>query len=119
VEAADQTFAAETAADGLDAQIPPASVIETKPVSPVIILDEIVFLVAPDTPLNNRAKTTAVVSASSAGISEDNLTENFSVEAITDGEDRIKNNSGETADGSETTMPPPPPEITDIEQASY
>jgi hypothetical protein len=110
-ETADRIFTEETVADDLNAQTPPVSVIETNPLSPVIILDEIVFLVAPDIPFN-KTQAAVAVSAPSTGLLEDAPTE-----AITDGEDRIKSNSGETADEPETTMPIPSPEITDIEQA--
>ncbi|MDR0387955.1 MAG: hypothetical protein LBH57_07940 [Treponema sp.] len=125
-ETDDPEFTAE--ADGRAEEIPgsgPAvgvsrlSVTESKPPSPVIILDEFVFFVAMDTSFSGETQTATEDSALPGEIQED-VSEDASIEdivekdvseVIADDSEDPQNDSGETAGEPEITATPLPPVI--------
>jgi hypothetical protein len=94
-ETPDPVPVTETAAAVWDDQTPVPSA-EIKSPSPVVILDEIVFLVVLDTLSNNETQIAAEVPASSAGISEA-VSKDVSKEAISEGDTRTASGSGKAA----------------------
>jgi hypothetical protein len=128
-EASDQIFAVETddpastektLVDDPDAGASRPSVTESKPVSPVIILDEFALLMVLDTSFDNRTKTVTTDPVPSVGIPEDapakdglEKEEKDNLEVTTDGDERIQNDSGETAGEPEIIAVLLPPKIAD------
>jgi hypothetical protein len=121
-EAADQIFTtdtddpastAETA--GLDARVRLPAVTESKPVSPVIILDEFVFFIAPDIPADNGTQTITANPVPPAGIQEDAPVKTGL------GDEHTQSDSGETAGEPEITVlsPSPPPKTVDETGGSF
>ncbi|MDR2743175.1 MAG: hypothetical protein LBB98_13635 [Treponema sp.] len=111
-EITDLVSLTETTAAAWDAQTTPASATETNPPSPVIILDEIIFLTVPDISSNKEPQIIAEVSDSPAGIPEA-VSIDILAEAISEGDTQIISGSGKTTDELEITDPSLPLNIVD------
>jgi hypothetical protein len=111
-EISDPASPAETTAAAGDHQANPVRVTETKPASPVIILDEIAFLIVPNTSFNKVTQTIAAVPDSSGGMTEA-AAEDISAEAMAEDDTRAPESSGKTAGDLEITGSSLPPNIAD------